>query len=389
LKAAVFVGVGIFPHRVAGDKNFLLDLSPHLQEHGIQTSFISIVNVDELPFSDHYTFVNRTLHPRSDRYIRRDDQGRIVGYRHSHGTARTLIELTTTLVAEGRTIRKALRPFDRAVIHWMDSSLMIPALRAVCGEQHRYVTSVFRYLPSSRPASALRARALKRTHRVFAGTEAAKQRLIEDGCPPDRVVVEPWGCAAPAQRAGAERTSSGQLRILWAGFLQQIGREDLLKSVEMARRVRQCRADVDFTFSLKPECFSPEYKTFEMPGIEIRSGGRAFIAELASYDAFLSPVSATASTPAPPLTWLEALSVGVPVLTTDHPGIGEVIVDGVSGIVASDYGALEQRLLDRDLKTTLQAMRQSARDQHAHRYNIETVAARYADNYHELLSDNQ
>jgi len=388
-KAAVFVGVGIFPHRVAGDKNFLLDLSAHLRTEGIHTSFVSIVNGDNLPCTDGYTFVNRVLHPRSDRYIKRAENGKVIGYRHPHGTARTVAELTSTLIAERSTIRAALRPYDRAVIHWMDSSLMIPALRAVCGEQHRYVTSVFRYLPSSRPASALRTLALKRTDRVFAGTEAARERLIRDGCPSDRVVVEPWGCAAPAQPRAQEDIRASHIRLLWSGFLQQIGRTDLLKTLAMAQSIRQQRADIHFTFCLKPECFSPEFKAFEMPGIEVRSGGQSFIGDLSSFDAFLSPVSEGDSTPAPPLTWLEAMAAGVPVVTTAHPGVDEVITDGQSGIVAASYDALETRLLDPGLKASLQSMRPSARDQHTRRYDIRTVAARYADVYHQLLSEHR
>lgn len=385
--AVVFIGVGIFPHRVAGDKNFLLDLSPELEKHGLQPRFVSIVNADDVPHAEGYTFVNRLLHKQSDRYIRRDGSGRIIGYRHHHGTTRTLIELTATLLAEARAIRAALSPYDRVVIHWMDSSLMIPALRAVCGEQHRYVTSVFRYLPSSRPGSTLRAQALKRTHRVFAGTEAGRERLIRDGCPSDRVMVEPWGCTRRPQDAGTNKSDSTEVRLLWAGFLQQIGRTDLLRSLALAQRVRQKRPDIHFTFSLKPECFCQEYKAFEMPGIEVQSGGRSFLGELASFDAFLSPVSEAESTPAPPLTWLEAMAAAVPIVTTSHPGVDEVIADGVSGIVASDYDALEQKLLAKDLKSTLRGMRQSARDQHTRRFDIRTVAARYADVYHQLLTE--
>ena len=382
----MFIGVGIFPHRVAGDKNFLLDLSAHLKAQNIPTSFVSIVNVDNLPRAEGYTFVNRLLHKRSDRYIRRDENGRIIGYWHSHGATRTLVELTSTLFAEGRTIRAALQPYDRAVVHWMDSSLMIPALRAVCGEQHRYVTSIFGYLPSSRPANGMRAVALRRTHRVFAGTEAARERLISDGCPSDRVVVQPWGCAVRPLESPDAKKSASQTRILWAGFLQQIGREDLLKSLDLAQRVRQHRPDIHFTFSLKPECYSEEFKAFEAPGIEVRAGGQSFLTQLQSFDAFLSPVSAVDSTPAPPLTWLEALAAGLPIITTAHPGVDEVIVDGTSGIVASNYADLELKLLEPDLNARLRAMRHGARHQHSLRYDIRTVAARYADVYQELLS---
>jgi glycosyltransferase involved in cell wall biosynthesis len=355
----------------------------------IHTSFVSSVNVENPPQTEGYTFLNRALHRRDDRYVRRDENGSIVGYRHAHGTARTLIELTSTLIAERNAVRAALRPYDRAVIHWMDSSLMIPALRAVCGEQHRYVTSVFRYLPASRPASAMRAMALKGTDRIFAGTEAARERLIRDGCSSDRVIVEPWGCPVPARRQRVEETPASRVRILWAGFLQQIGREDLLRSLALAQRVRQQRPEIHFTFSLKPECFSDEFKAFEMPGIHVEAGGRSFLGDLQAFDAFLSPVSEGESTPAPPLTWLEALAAGLPVITTAHPGIEEVVVDGHSGIVASDYDSLESRLLEPGLKSTLQAMRQNARDQHTRRYDIRTVAARYADVYHELLSEGQ
>ena len=387
MKRAVFVGVGIFPHRVAGDKNFLIELGSHLKTHDIEASFVSIVNVDNPPRAEGYTFVKRVLHKPTDQFVRRDQSGRIVGYRHPHGTARTLVELTSTLLAERRTIQAALGAHDRAVIHWMDTSLMIPALRAVCGEQHRYVTSVFRYLPSSRPASALRAMALKKTDRVFAGTEAARERLITDGCAPERVVVQPWGCAAPAPRQPIQDAGGSRVRILWSGPLQQIGREDLLKSLTLAQRVRQRRRDIHFTFSLKPECFSEEFKSFEAPGIEVRSGGRSFLGELESFDAFLSPVSERQSTPAPPLTWLEAMAAGVPIITTAHPGVDEVVGDRVSGIVAPDYDALETRLLEIGLKSKLHAMRPKARDQHTRRYDIRAVAARYADVYHQLLAE--
>jgi glycosyltransferase involved in cell wall biosynthesis len=98
-------------------------------------------------------------------------------------------------------------------------------------------------------------------------------------------------------------------------------------------------------------------------------------------------VSATDSTPAPPLTWLEAMAAGVPIITTAHPGVDEVIEDGTSGLVAADYEALEERLLDPQIGSQLRGMRRGARDQHSRMYEIESVAARYAAVYRELLSE--
>ena len=381
----LFVGVGIFPHRVAGDKNFLLDLRQRLESQGRATGVVSIVSATPPEGAAGFTFVNRFLHRRSDRFIKRGQDGAIAGYRHPHGVVRTWAELSCTLIRARGAIRQALGPWDRAVIHWCDSSLLLPSLRAACGGEHRYVASVLRYVPANRAAARLRTLALKAADCVLTGTDASRKMLVDDGCLPDRVLVEPWGCPPGpgdrAQPAGAD----GGVRLLWAGFLQQIGRTDLLRTIQMAHGVRRQRRDVHFTFSLKPECFSAEFASLSGPGVEVTSGSPAFRTELPAFDGLLSPVIAAGSTPAPPLTWLEAMAVGVPIVTTDHRGVDEVVTDGVSGIVAADYDRLEATLLDPALKARLAAMRPGAREQHRRRYDIETVASRYASVYAKLL----
>ena len=382
----VFVGVGIFPHRVAGDKNFLLELSARLRTSGIPTSFVSIVSgPGDLPLAPGFTYVNRFLHGETDRFIRRNDEGRVIGYRHPHGVLRTCAELSSTLVRSRRLLRETLNRYDRAVVHWIDSSLLIPCVRAVCGERHRYVASIHRYLPQSRGGTALRSAALRRSHYVFTGTEASRQLLVNEGCEPARVMAAPWGCSAKTEAVAAP-DAGAPVRLLWSGFLQQIGREDLLRTVAVAKRVRERRSDVEFTFSLKPECFTPEFAALESEGIAVRSGGQAFLGSLGSYDAFLSPVADVRSTPAPPLTWLEAYAAGTPVITTFHPGVDEVVTAGTSGIVAADYDDLEQQLLAPSLKTDLRGMRSGALAQHATRYEIGRVADQYADVYRQLFT---
>jgi glycosyltransferase involved in cell wall biosynthesis len=383
----VFVGVGIFPHRVAGDKNFLLELSDGLRASGIPSSFVSIVSgPTDLPPAPNFTYVNRFLHKQTDQFIRRNPEGRVIGYRHPHGVGRTFAELSSTLVTARRQLRRSLEQYDRAVVHWIDSSLLIPCLRAVCGERHRYVASMHRYLPQSRPAAALRAASLRRSHYVFTGTEASRQLLVKEGCEPARVMVAPWGCAAKAPAEPAPDRGAS-IRLLWSGFLQQIGREDLLRTVAVAKLVRERRSDIEFTFSLKPECFTQEFAALEAPGVTVRPGGQAFLSSLGSFDAFLSPVGDMKSTPAPPLTWLEAYAAGTPVITTSHPGVEEVVTAGASGLIARDYDDLTQMLLAPSLKSDLAAMRAGAIAQHATRYDIGRVTDQYAEVYRQLFSN--
>ena len=243
-----------------------------------------------------------------------------------------------------------------------------------------------RYLPQGRGAAALRAASLRRSHYVFTGTGASRQLLVREGCGADRVRVAPWGCSAKSElQSGPERDAP--IRLLWTGFLQQIGREDLLRTVAVAKRVRERRDDIEFTFSLKPECFTGEFAALESPGVAVRAGGQAFLGSLGSFDGFLSPVSDVRSTPAPPLTWLEAYAAGTPVITTFHPGVDEVVAPGRSGIVAADYSDLERALLEPSLKTDLLAMRPGALAQHASRYEIGHVADQYADVYRHLFAN--
>ena len=78
---------------------------------------------------------------------------------------------------------------------------MIPALRAVCGEQHRYVTSVFRYLPSSRPASIMRAHSLEKDAPCFCRYRGRSRA-------PDQRRLPVGSCCRAA--LGLRRASPGQ-----------------------------------------------------------------------------------------------------------------------------------------------------------------------------------
>jgi glycosyltransferase involved in cell wall biosynthesis len=176
---------------------------------------------------------------------------------------------------------------------------------------------------------------------------------------------------------------------LWSGFIQQIGRDDFLRTVTLARRIRDQRSDIDFVFSLKPECYSDELAKLGATGVEVKIGSPAFMSELPRYDAFLSPVLDSQSSAAPPLTWLEAMSAGLPIITTEHPGAHEVLGNGNCGIVTSDFAELEKTLLDPGLASRLLAMQSAARQRQRARYNVEIIGQRYADIYSSLFQPSQ
>ena len=81
------------------------------------------------------------------------------------------------------------------------------------------------------------------------------------------------------------------------------------------------------------------------PGVRVMpTPPEEFAAVLAASDVLFSPIFDRDCIVAPPLTWIEAMAAGLPVLTTDVPGAEELIDVGRTGYLASDEEQLIERL---------------------------------------------
>jgi glycosyltransferase involved in cell wall biosynthesis len=89
-----------------------------------------------------------------------------------------------------------------------------------------------------------------------------------------------------------------------------------------------------------------------------------------------------------PLTLIEALAAGLPVLGVRSPGVSDTIEDGVNGLLSpndlASYSALLSRLIgDTDLRRRLQSQARPS----AQPYSVERTASRVEDLYARLLAD--
>jgi glycosyltransferase involved in cell wall biosynthesis len=175
------------------------------------------------------------------------------------------------------------------------------------------------------------------------------------------------------------------VRILWAGYIQQIRKADFQATLELAQRVTSRRDDLEFTFSLKPEFYRAELADLGNERLKVVRGDRGFLQGLASFDGLLSPVLNAGAMLAPPLTWIEAMSAGLPVMTTSTHGIEEIIADGTDGIVRDTYADLERWLGEADVGTTLRSMRDATRATFETRYEIGRVADTFLETYEKAL----
>jgi glycosyltransferase involved in cell wall biosynthesis len=382
--SVMYVGVGLFPFHSTGDKNFQLELSKELRARGVRTTLVSIAaaHARAVTQPNDIHFLSPPFHSRKpDKFYHADRSGVFFAYHHVHGHLRQAIELTSTLLAHMRRIRGLIRQERVAVVHWTDSVLLIPVLRFVFGRRVSVVASALRWEPRGRLGDFSRAKALSRASTVITSTESAKAAILR--CAPKaHVRIAPLGSpgVGPSQLAGVRNPQHG-VRLLWTGFISQIRQKDFELTIAIARRVTARRPDIEFDFCLKPESALATH--FAMAGERIRvfTGEPTFAHLIAGYDALLSPIFDLSSIPAPPLTWVEALSVGVPLITTDNPGTRELLVDGRDAVVVATAEELEEWLVNKCSVSALKAMRLEARREFERRYRIDIVGDAYEEIY--------
>ncbi|TLZ93870.1 MAG: glycosyltransferase [Methanobacteriota archaeon] len=116
------------------------------------------------------------------------------------------------------------------------------------------------------------------------------------------------------------------------------------------------------------------------PRSRVFGSAEAFHAARLAADVFLSPIQDARSTAAPPLAWLEALAMGIPILTTNIPGSEEAVVDGVSGLRVRSPEAASERLLELASNGgQLQRLREGARQVAVDRYSVDRSLAEYLE----------
>lgn len=379
----VLIGTGIAPIPVAADKTFLLQLSPLLRERGIDVKTVSIIETPPGEHPSDVLYLPRSLHADTLKHYTFDASGQMVGYHHQHAGWRQTFELAHTILSRQRDIRAFAGSGSDVVFHWMDLSTLIPLIRRSVAAESVLVAGLPQLVPRSGASDWLRAAALSLADSAIVGTSAAAQGLQDHKCRCPRVDVLPWGAVGASAQAALE-TPRPTTHLLWTGFIRQIGHADFKAALAVARRVVAARSDLEFTFCLKPQLFNEHYASMASERVNVVAGGSDFVSRLPRYSALFSPVLHANSTMAPPLSWIDALSAGLPILTTVTKGIEEIITTGQTGHVGQDYPDLEAWLLTPDVGPQLEAMRESARRLFETRYEIGVVADGYARLYREL-----
>ena len=379
------------PFRHAGDKNFWLDIFRGLKRLGHELRIVSVM-VEDVP--DDGLPIHRV--PPIPIHFR-PDQRMNVTHNHLAGT-NNYVSKTISLPRLIRAVRRVRSEFRPDVIHFVEN--YGPAMLALRAAFPRIPMSIS--APTYQPNRPLYDLFLEASFASFDTivpfSDAYQRRLMELRYRPDRVRMIRWGIDTErfspptgVQREAARKElglSADALVSFWTGFIQQTTEDDFHAAVKTANLVLdRGGSKFAFLFCLKPEHFKESFRASERPGLRVFGSAEAFHAARLAADVFLSPIQDARSTAAPPLAWLEALAMGIPILTTNIPGSEEAVVDGVSGLRVRSPEAASERLLELASNDgQLQRLREGARQVAVDRYSVDRSLGEYLELWSSLAN---
>lgn len=387
-----FIGVGYFPGKMTSEKNFFLKLISQLRGKVDDVIVLSVNDQDEHMFNQEtphgpvpvYNF-KRPFHRNASERYHRQING-VHAYHHRHGPAQEMLEKFVTAYVHANRFKTIMEAHHIDLIYFMDNfGFGMQYLRSRLGIRTAFVAA--NYDPRGRFYNRLQKTFIAALDLIVTYSMAYKEILTEIGIDSGKIKLLHWGIdpAAfpplnPEAKAAARKqhgVPNGSMLVLWTGYIQQIQEADFYLTAAVAAVIRQRRNDVEFVFCFKPETFKPEYKSAERPGVQVISGSPDFRSLLGAADLLLSPTCKLSSTVSPPLTWTEAMAMGVPVLTTAVKGAEEIITHGKTGFISQSYDTLTD-----DIESLLnsgipEGMATAAKEKIDAEYNINTIANQF------------
>ena len=172
-------------------------------------------------------------------------------------------------------------------------------------------------------------------------SDTFRDRLIGLGAPPERTVVHRMGVDTERFSTVDHPAHEGPLRVLAIGRL--VEKKGMANAITAVSRAADSGVDIALTVvGDGPLRHGLEHlaTSRRAPVTFVGSVDRArVIALLEESDVLLAPsvTAADGDTEGIPVSIMEAMSCGLPVVATRHSGIPEVVIDGVTGLLADEH----------------------------------------------------
>ncbi|MGI9602028.1 MAG: glycosyltransferase [Acidimicrobiales bacterium] len=395
----LLVGHDFVPERSSGDKNYWLALTAHLGHHVDWLGVASIVHggpphrqfaagpttVDLFNIEPVYALTrllaDREPHPPKCAGAFKRQPG-------------SLTDHPLTLLRHSRRLRRIVRDHDVDVIHFMDNVGLGAGLTRALQRRAAVTMTYLGFYTVNRWRAAYLSGCARLASGLVVGNQHIGSALHDRVSESERTRVIPWGSRTMASADSADRERarrslvhhhrlSGDRLILWSGHTQQFGEAELHQAMAAAVQVTEAAPGVEAVFLLKPECEPEKFTHLSTERIRVCSSADAppFPDHLLGADVLLAPVARTNTIVTPPLTWIEAMQAGTPVVSTAAPGVAEALgplqADLIAPVSEQPVALAEilAKTLDGSHGPSRPALEAWARD----RFDLERGAAAYAE----------
>lgn len=297
----------------------------------------------------------------SSAFSLRENRGLIYGY------AFKLAKMLDTYAA---TLQLATA--DCEILHCFDICRPIPELGRNLVVKHTLSRTCFSYFPEISGFDKLLYAALRNYTGIVVTSNLFSERLRKLGIPQEKLAVIPLGVDTNLFRPDGHKLGMVRPRVGWFGAVAPSNQDDLECMLKLAKR------NESYTFNF--------YTKFSRPillsdaGKNVISYGRqnSMAETLSKIDVLVLPFSEKSSFIFQPLTIVEAIACGIPVITTKGHGLDELVRHEWNGFLAEDFAELNSYLnlllSDEDMWTDFS---KNSRALARERFSIERIAQSY------------
>ncbi len=396
----VLIGLNYQPKKSTGDKNFWVELIPFL---AMSLEYITIISIRKHPAGNEIMDINgckvdiryfspKLLETPDTEY----DRPRVFWKKGEFPSFLGIIEKLLnikSIVKEMRAINKK-NPFNH--VHLMDNFGPVNRIISVevkkIGIGATISVSAMAYQGKNPFLYHIYLRLSYKYPNLFVipYSLSFKKKLIKLGLRNTQVKHIRWGKIMEnhnSLKSNIKTISKKKLGLydnkilfLWAGYLQQIRKTDFLFALKGAKSALKKGLDATFYFAFKPESFKKNIQEYHQPeaGIYVQpTSVEQFCLLKTASDIFYSPILNKRCIIAPPLTWIEVMSSGTPILTTNVPGVKEIIVDGNTGFIAKNENDLILKMFK--IKENFLTMSKYCKQKIINDYNISNISNKYLE----------
>lgn len=377
-KNVLLLGFGFYLHTNNGDKNFWLNLCKELS---LMLDKIVIVSVNSSPLKFEqegniyqYNFLT-SFHLNNG-----GERGTRLQFLKTSPPWR-VIQRSATLIRLIPFLKKIIKSHQIQVIHLMDNFGFLTGLVKLFFPKLKVYATGITYNTHGFPPrlySFYQRIVFGNLDQVAVSSKAYREKLIQHGFPNKKVKVVRWG--VPLGNASDKRKTNHRNKvILWTGFTRQIKEKSFYLSLAVAKNVARKNSEINFLFAFKPECFQERYGLYQEKNLKvITTDHQEFLNLLDKVELLLAPVENSNSTIAPPLSWIECMAKGIPVMSTQAPGADEVLKHCLTGFVAKSNQDLEI-LIEKvtEDKPLLKEVSSNAKKWVKENYNLKDIAKDY------------